>query len=670
MISVLCFQVHTADESSRQRKFSNENGEKMKVLVTGASGLLGRAVAKVLREEGHTVVGTALSRVKEGMVKLDLEDAKDIAGVVASEKAPVIVHCAAERRPDECEGDPARTNRINAVAVQSLGEAAKKAGSWVIYISTDYVFDGTCPPYAPGAAKNPPNVYGHSKSKGEDAILKSTGGDCCILRVPVLYGPVEKIGESSVTVLTKMVFPRVKEGQEVDNWQIRYPTHTHDVARAIGALIGERGKRGGALKGTFHFSGSESWTKYEMVSMISDILEIEIPAGFVTPNSNPPPAGSAPRPKDTCLDCSSLRELLGESYPSLTPLRDGLQAVLTALIPSAALKKKGVGAGQVRAAGFKPAGEGDVNHDVLKGPDDELVEILGGSGQVIKTKRKVAKLVMEANKFAAEGNLEKAVERMNLAVKEDPSLENMDTNADKRLMAVMQQLVANGEKEKAKALLDQYYKKKLLSFKDGSWETITVVEAHVMLFKSLQEWENMAKWTEKSVEMVMKHRGAKTTEYAQALSNHGLAIAPLDRHEEAEKCFKEALGTQETIKGKDSQEVAQICHNLALLYRNTGRYSEAAPLYDRALATWSRLNLWLNIIVTSKDAAMNHKSGGEVEGARRAMETCLAELRKAPGDMQQRVTEQLKINEFMAEIGMEGGNAASGKDSAGDKKGD
>lgn len=633
----------------------------MRILVTGASGLLGRAVVKVLKEAGHDVVGTALTRVKEGLIKLDLEDKKQIAEVIGKERFDAVIHSAAERRPDECEADVERTRRINVHSTEALGDAAKLAGSWVLYISTDYVFDGKKPPYSPGDAKNPPNIYGVSKSDGEDVLVKATGGDCGILRVPVLYGPVEKIGESSVTVLTKMVFPRVKEGIEADDWQIRYPTHVADVAHAIQGLVEARAKRGGAVKGTFHFSGNQAFTKYELVKMIADILEIAIPDGFIKANASEPPAGAAPRPRDTCLDCSTLKELLGDAFPSPTPTKDGLSKVLTALIPAAALKKKEghSSSSAAAAAGFKPSTLTQTDHEVLQGPDDEIVEILGGDGRVMKTKRSAARLIVEANKFAAEGNMAKAVEKMNLAVKEDPSIENIDGEADKRLIGVLQTLIRNGESAKGKALLEQYYAKKLKSFKEGSWETITVVEAHVLFFKSVEDWEGMANWAKKAVDMCKQHRGVKTMEYAQALSNHGLAIAPLERHSEAEQCFKDSVATQESIKGRDCQEVAQTCHNLALLYRNTGRFSEAVPLYDRALSTWERLGLWMHIVVTGKDAAMNHRSAGDVESARKAMGKCMAEVKKAPGEMQAQISAQLKLGEFMESIGMGIGDAAS-----------
>eukprot|EP01027_Heterolobosea_sp_BB2_P013400 GEZU01019332.1.p1 GENE.GEZU01019332.1~~GEZU01019332.1.p1 ORF type:complete len:229 (+),score=42.13 GEZU01019332.1:67-753(+) len=159
-----------------------------KVLVTGASGLLGRAVLRELQNyvDQFKVIGVARTRFDEskGIFKLDLTDENAVDQFIISQHQPdVIVHCAAERQPDICRNKPEQAKKINVDATEYIAKAAQKLGkTWCIYISTDYVFDGTNPPYYPSSAPNPLNEYGVSKYEGEKIILKYNSSSSSISR--------------------------------------------------------------------------------------------------------------------------------------------------------------------------------------------------------------------------------------------------------------------------------------------------------------------------------------------------------------------------------------------------------------------------------------------------------------------------------------------------------
>lgn len=182
-----------------------------KVMVTGATGLLGRAVVKQLELMGHEVVATGFSRASERVHKLDLTAPLAVEKFIAREQPQVIVHCAAERRPDVSEQNPQAALALNLTASQALAMAAKANNAWLIYISTDYVFDGTQPKYAEDAATHPVNFYGESKLKGEEIVL-NTRADFAVLRLPILYGQVEKLSESAVLVLINQLIERRAKG--------------------------------------------------------------------------------------------------------------------------------------------------------------------------------------------------------------------------------------------------------------------------------------------------------------------------------------------------------------------------------------------------------------------------------------------------------------------------
>lgn len=135
----------------------------------------------------------------------------------------MVIHCAAERFPDKCASDPEGVKRLNVEASRKLASECNSRNILLIYISTDYVFDGKpeAAPYEADSPVNPPNFYGETKYAGEQAVL-SAGKQSVVLRVPVLYGEVEKNKESAVNVLMDAVWS--KETIEMDHWSIRYPT--------------------------------------------------------------------------------------------------------------------------------------------------------------------------------------------------------------------------------------------------------------------------------------------------------------------------------------------------------------------------------------------------------------------------------------------------------------
>lgn len=177
-----------------------------KVLITGASGLLGRAILKEFSNfDGWEALGLAFSRAQGGLRKVDLKNKDEVNYVIQEFQPNVVIHAAAERRPDIVEKNEEESTKLNVTATRIIAEASAKSNAFFLYISTDYVFDGCSPPYKPNDKPNPLNKYGQSKLDGENVTLEFLP-NCGVLRVPILYGPVEYLHESAVTGSDKLFY--------------------------------------------------------------------------------------------------------------------------------------------------------------------------------------------------------------------------------------------------------------------------------------------------------------------------------------------------------------------------------------------------------------------------------------------------------------------------------
>lgn len=274
----------------------------MKLTVTGATGLLGRAVIKELgKSDGFEVTGLGYSRAEPPLVKLDLMAGTELTRYFKEQKPEIIVHCAAERRPDVSREKPEESRILNVEVTGLLAAIAAEMDSFLLYISSDYVFDGTSPPYRVDSSTNPINFYGSTKLAGEKAVVKLCR-EYCILRLPILYGGDLYRGESSITSIAAEL--ERQQGGGFDNWATRYPTCTSDVARVIRQILEYRAAHPDTA-GIFHWSGNEPYTKYEMALVMAKVMGI--PAESVHPANAP--TGGTKRPKDSHLDCSALEEL-------------------------------------------------------------------------------------------------------------------------------------------------------------------------------------------------------------------------------------------------------------------------------------------------------------------------------------------------------------------------
>ncbi|HEX7290436.1 MAG TPA: dTDP-4-dehydrorhamnose reductase [Conexibacter sp.] len=223
----------------------------MRLLVTGAGGMLGRDVVRAAREAGDEVV--ALARAE-----LDVTDADAVAAAVASARPDAVVNCAAWTDVDGAEADPAGAHAVNADALGHLARATAAAGARLVHVSTDYVFDGERAPDAPAYVESDPtgprSVYGASKLAGERAIAAVDGLSHAIVRSSWLFG----VGGGNFAATMLALAAERDEVTVVDD-QIGCPTATAHLAPALLQLA-----RTPDAHGVFHVAGAGrcSWRDF------------------------------------------------------------------------------------------------------------------------------------------------------------------------------------------------------------------------------------------------------------------------------------------------------------------------------------------------------------------------------------------------------------------------
>ena len=250
--------------------------------------------------------------------QVDLCDASQVERVLEDFQPSVVVHAAAERRPDVVNTKPDVAKALNVGATALLAELCIKKGIFLLYLSTDYVFDGRSPPYKPGDTTNPLNTYGQTKRDGENVVLKQAGN--AVLRVPVLYGEVENLGESAVTTLFPAVLDSSKPSR-ISDYERRYPTNVADVAQVCVQLASAH-VAGRPAGGIWHWSANECLTKYSMACTMAEIFDL--PSSHLIPISQP--SGGAPRPYDCHLDTSATQKVY--RIQSTVPFTEGIKKVL------------------------------------------------------------------------------------------------------------------------------------------------------------------------------------------------------------------------------------------------------------------------------------------------------------------------------------------------------
>jgi len=263
----------------------------MRILVTGAGGMLGRALQEKL-QGAHTLY-------LWGREEADLTDAGQVGSAARGIAFDAVVHAAAMTDVDRCESEPDRALAVNRDATRNVADLARERGALFVYVSTDYVFDGTKrSPYLEEDPVGPINAYGRSKLEGERAARES-GARSLVVRTSWLFGAG---GKNFVdTIASKL--ERGESLRVVDD-QKGSPTYTRDLVHAIELLL-----RRGAT-GTVHATNSGTTTWFGLAREIARALGSDASIAPVSTEEFPRPA---PRPRYSVLSGARFRAWTGEN---------------------------------------------------------------------------------------------------------------------------------------------------------------------------------------------------------------------------------------------------------------------------------------------------------------------------------------------------------------------
>ena len=279
------------------------------LLLTGASGFFGKIAFRILSKKYNTIGLAYSSNFNRDFIRFNLIDTHLIFAFLDKIKPNIIVHSAACRAPDICESDPDFVQKFNVEATSKIAEWCSLNNVKLVYISTDYVFDGISPPYSENDTPNPLNFYGKSKFMGELATQKCENS--IIVRMPLQYG--FSLPEKESFLLKVLNQFQAGLPIELDDSQFRFPTLSDDVAIAVSNLLQQD------FSGIIHLSGSTKSTRFSMYKTIAEVFNF--PTSLLL-KMDLPEVKDAKRPNNSQLNTSLYESLCNHKFRSF---RDGLE---------------------------------------------------------------------------------------------------------------------------------------------------------------------------------------------------------------------------------------------------------------------------------------------------------------------------------------------------------
>ena len=284
-----------------------------RILITGSNGLLGQKLVELLVEKPDVhVIATARGDNRLPFVEgyeyhaLDITQPERVREVFALTKPNVVIHTAAMTNVDQCESEKEACWELNVKAVEYLVDACREQGTFLVHLSTDFIFDGADGPYDETAEANPLSFYGWSKYAAEKAVVNSGRFAApirwAIARTVLVYGIAHDMSRSNIILWVKKSLEDGKHIRVVtDQW--RSPTLAEDLAAGCYLIADQQ------AEGTFNISGKDLLTPHEMAVMTAEYFDLD--KSLIAEADSTTFTQPAKRPARTGFVLDKSREVLG-----------------------------------------------------------------------------------------------------------------------------------------------------------------------------------------------------------------------------------------------------------------------------------------------------------------------------------------------------------------------
>lgn len=280
-----------------------------RILVTGASGLLGAAVLAGAAER-HQVTGQyhrhEAAYSGAGMMRADLTQEAQCDAVVHEARPDWIIHCAAATDVDRCEGDRGWARQMNRDLPKRMADRARDVGARFAHISTDAVFNGRSGPYGEGDSPDPVNAYGQSKWEGEQAVAEALPSALIIRTCFYGWNVQPKLS------LAEWFLQHLRSGQPCPGFAdvVSAPLLANDLAAAILELLDHD------HRGTYHLASPECISKFEFGRRVAATFDLD--EALIRPVSVEDIGLPARRPRRLCLAVEKAQAVLTRALPSIS----------------------------------------------------------------------------------------------------------------------------------------------------------------------------------------------------------------------------------------------------------------------------------------------------------------------------------------------------------------
>lgn len=280
---------------------------KPKVLIIGSTGMLAFDLTRVF-EKTHEIIGATRA-------DFDVSDFDATNKFITKHHSDIVINTAAYHKTEECEINPEKSFSVNAIGAFNVAKAAKEVGAKIIFISTDYVFDGSKEIFTESDMPNPLNVYGASKLAGEN-LTKIANDNFYIIRTSWLFG-IHKSSKGHNFV--SLMLEKAKNGENIKvvDDQFGSPTYTYDLALKIKELIDKK-----TPSGIYHITNYGSCSWYEFAKKIFELSDLKSNLEEIKSSDRP---SSVKRPKYSVLISENLKK---QGIETLRPWPKALSAYL------------------------------------------------------------------------------------------------------------------------------------------------------------------------------------------------------------------------------------------------------------------------------------------------------------------------------------------------------